>query len=148
MRYQPRWFVVAVATTLPERENLSLTPLAGSSQGTPTRQTGMTGPLLTRPRRPVVAVPPPAEPEPSARAASAPSATIFVIRFPRAGDDRRACAACARPGSRALRGARAVRPPRERRALQSLPYPECRRRYPRTARNGLAPRVAPPASSS
>jgi hypothetical protein len=40
-------FVVAVATTLPARENLSLTPRAGAVQGTPTRQTGIVGPRFT-----------------------------------------------------------------------------------------------------
>jgi len=40
-------FVVAVATILPARENLSLTPFAGAVQGTPTRQTGIVGPRFT-----------------------------------------------------------------------------------------------------
>jgi hypothetical protein len=46
-RYQPLLFVVAVATTLPLREKISFTPLAGSVQGTPTRQTGIVGPRFT-----------------------------------------------------------------------------------------------------
>ena len=40
-------FVIAVAATLPERENVSFTPCAGSVQGTPTRQTGIVGPRFT-----------------------------------------------------------------------------------------------------
>jgi hypothetical protein len=49
-----------VATALPEREKINVTPRAGSVQGTPTRQTGLVGPRLTKPWRPVPLVPPPA----------------------------------------------------------------------------------------
>jgi hypothetical protein len=71
--YQPVWLVLTCALIRPSRLNWSSSPFAGSSQGTPTRQTGVVGPRMTIPRKPEALREPaaPAKAEASARPADA-----------------------------------------------------------------------------
>jgi hypothetical protein len=71
--YLPVRLVLAWALIFPSRLNWRSSPLAGSSHGSPTRQTGIVGPRMTMPRRPeaVREAAAPANAEASASAADA-----------------------------------------------------------------------------
>jgi hypothetical protein len=51
-RNLPVWLVLTCALILPSRLNWRSNPFAGSSQASPTLQTGVVGPRMTMPRKP------------------------------------------------------------------------------------------------
>src|SRR5439155_21507644 len=70
-RYRPSAFVVARPTGCPLRQKTSVTPLAGAEHGSSAVQTGVIGPRMTTPQRPLELVLAAAEPARTTAAAQA-----------------------------------------------------------------------------
>src|SRR6266516_5338537 len=101
-------------------------PRAGSLHGTLTWQTGVIGQRVTLPLRPLFSVPPPAAPQPSARAATAATAN-GLIPSPRADGCLHGAGVLALRSAPVPRAGGTGRSRRERRARRLLLSPKCRR---------------------